>query len=108
VLIRDHLPSLLLREAVESLVREAGQDGCEIAQRLTLAGRDIRTGILGKHVQEHGAFLPLVEEDGPEATRAALARTRNPLLDEAETEPGIDQSALRPLDGVRENGVVDT
>jgi hypothetical protein len=68
---------------------------------------DVVALVLGEAMKENGAHPLAVDEKNPVPARAALAFAREPLLDNATTEIGINEATLSALDGIAQAVVIN-
>jgi hypothetical protein len=68
---------------------------------------DVVALVLGEAMKENGAHPLAVDEKNSVPARAALAFAREPLLDNATTEIGVNEATLSAFDGIAQAVVIN-
>jgi hypothetical protein len=104
-----HLPQLARRDARfdHFVTRKENLLGAGLPGR-KLVQPNVVALALGKPIEEYGAHSVPVGNQGAKATGAALAWSRNALLDQPAAEVGIDQTTRGPLDSLAKTKIANT
>src|SRR5262249_29145239 len=97
----------ILDQLFDLLVRQSQHVACRLLELALFIGVDVRPGAFRETISENRALSPAQEDDRSVSTRLALSWARDPLLDDAAAEVGIDLSFFSARYRVHQNQVAD-